>query len=681
MNFRQRILITTAVFVLISLACRAVNWQIAPSTATPELQTTAFATPTALPSIPVEAGEANPDEPVFIIGDIPYTSPFFINSTAEPFVLLEDQAGFIERDHDFQFRLEGQAIGQVQIQDEGRLTYSLALPAIPQGTYVDVDNNGQNDTGVQVFAIAYWSNTWGGPFLEERDGTGWSTAYASTITDPENEDEIKGGLLVVWAPDEHQALPIGFGTDGLIFTDDDPTGPIPAGYSLVDLNQEPFRIYKEARPEITLHEGVGAVNDYSKMSYTDAFEALFTKAMREYPFTTEKGIDWQALYEQFGPRVANAKNPNDFYRAIQDFTYQIPDAHVGMTFNAEVFFEERGGSFGLVLAELSDNRVIVTQVLPETPGDRAGIKVGAEIVTWDQQPVTEAINHVVPYLGPYSTEHSRRLGQVLFLTRVPPGTRVQISFRNPGEMSIQDVNLEAEVEYESLFQALAGPDENILELPVEGSVLESSGLGYIRITTFSDDYNLMARLWDRFIQGLKDSEVPGLIIDMRSNGGGNGDLAIDFTGYFFDEEITLFRGAYYNEGSGKFEYSKDPQRIKPAPLLYEGPIAVLVSPDCVSACEGFVYALKQGDRSVIVGHYPTAGAFGEVGRGQYTLPEEISLQFPTGRPETMGGELLIEGVGIIPDITVPVTEGSALGQTDAVLEAAIQALNDKISEQ
>jgi C-terminal processing protease CtpA/Prc len=70
--------------------------------------------------------------------------------------------------------------------------------------------------------------------------------------------------------------------------------------------------------------------------------------------------------------------------------------------------------------------------------------------------------------------------------------------------------------------------------------------------------------------------------------------------------------------------------------------------------------------------------YGEVGRGQYDLPGDISLQFPTGRPETLDGELLIEGVGIVPDILVPVTEESALGLTDAVLDAAIDALLDEL---
>ena len=80
----------------------------------------------------------------------------------------------------------------------------------------------------------------------------------------------------------------------------------------------------------------------------------------------------------------------------------------------------------------------------------------------------------------------------------------------------------------------------------------------------------------------------------------------------------------------------------------------------------------------MVGNYPTAGAFGEVGLGQYKLPDDFSMQFPTGRSVTPDGEVVIEGKGVIPDITVPVTLESVLGQADTLLEAAIQALQKQI---
>jgi C-terminal processing protease CtpA/Prc len=666
-------LVSVAALLTVSiLACQTINGFVP---ATPTTQPTPTAIPTPLPPMPVQPGEANPDEPVFITGDIPYTSPFFASSFAEPFVLLEDEAGFARRDRQFAFSLQSQAIGPVVIHPDQTLTYSLSLPSVPQGTLLDVDNNGKTDTGVQVFAISYWSNTWDGPFLEKRDGTGWSNSNTSIITDPERDDEISGGLLVVWAPDGKQSFPTGFGDDNKLFTPDDPAAPIPAGYDLVDLNKKPFRVYKEAHPKIDLLEGDVAVNDYSSMSYSEAFESMFTKVAREYPFTQDKNIDWPALHDEFAARVAAAKTQDAFYKAIRDFTWSIPDAHVGLgTFNAQVFAEERGSGFGLVLAELSDGSVIATHVLPNLPANKAGIQVGAQILTWDDQPVSQAISKEVPYFGPFSTEPAKRLEQVAFLTRVPPGTSVKISYQNPNQSSLQTATLRATQEIDSLILAVPALMEEKLTLPVEGKILEDSGLGYIRVNTFLSDSSLMARLWEYYIKDLIDKDIPGVIIDIRQNGGGLGQLANDFAGYFFDHEIELSQEYYYNEKSGKFEVEGFPAMIDPGPMLYKGRIAVLVSPDCVSACEGFAYALTRENRSKVVGNFPTAGAFGEVGRGQYKLPDDLTVQFPTGRPETMDGKLLIEGTGIMPDITVPVTTDSALGKVDAVLEAAVEEL-------
>jgi C-terminal processing protease CtpA/Prc len=405
---------------------------------------------------------------------------------------------------------------------------------------------------------------------------------------------------------------------------------------------------------------------------------MFAKVSREYPFTEEKNIDWQALHDQISPRIAEARDSEAFYRALHDFIQSIPDAHVGMTIDSNVFVQTAGGGFGLVLAELSDGTVIVTKVLPQSPAEKAGIEVGAEILTWDGKAVEDAIANVEPFFGPSSTEHHRRLEQVAFLAHVPPQERIEVSYKNPGEAQEQKATLRPEVEIDSLFQSLPLLNEEEVASPIQGDVLEESGLGYIRISTFSGDYNLMAQLWDHYMQQIVDQEVPGLIIDVRTNPGGNPDLAMGFAGYFFKEKIELSQGLYYSEESQSFEPEGLPTEIEPGPLLFEGPVAVLVGPYCVSACEGFAYAMTQEERATVVGNFPSAGAFGEVGRGQYELPGELSLQFPTGRPETPEGELLIEGVGVPPDITVPVTKESALGEVDAVLEEAVKAVQKEL---
>lgn len=646
----------------------------APDTPAPPPQPAA----TCIPQASGPCAPPNPDEPVQITGDIPYTNPFFLNSISQPFVMLEDEAGFVNRDKQFLFPLAGQEIGPVQVDADDKLTYFLALPAVPQATLVDVDNNGNEDLGVQVLAVAYWSNIWGDPFLEERDGKGWSTAYTSAITDPEQEDEIVGGILVVFAPDGDQGFPTDFGPDGKLFTEDDPTAPIPAGYNLVDLDEQPFRVYKERNPNLTLQEGAGAVKDYTDLSYSEAFDTLFEKVSLEYPFTVEKGIAWDALHQEFKPRFDDVASDQDMYRTLRDFISKIPDGHIYVSLDQEVFFADYGGGLGLVFDRLSDQRVIVKEVLPGTPADSAGIQQGAEILSWNDEPINDAIQKVAPGLGPASTEHSRQRAQIAFLARLAPDTQVEIGFQNPDDAQEQTETLQAVIELDSLFRTIPGANADDLETPIVGEVLDESGLGYLRINTFSDDYALLASLWDRYVNNLIDNEVPGLIIDLRENPGGSLGLAMDYTGFFFDKETTLYDNYYYSETSGQFESTGYPTKIKPAPLYYDRPIVLLVSPDCVSACEGFAYAMRNEQRSIVIGHYPTAGAFGEVGLGQYRMPGDFTMQFPTGRPQSPDGTVIIEGTGVVPDITVPVTVESALGQVDAVLDAAIQALLEEI---
>jgi C-terminal processing protease CtpA/Prc len=663
----KRLLPLTLVIILALFGCGV--FSPAADTAVPPTST-----PTPLLAAPVQPGETHPDEPVFISGDIPYTFPLFKNSIAQPFVMLEDEAGFVRRDREFQFNLAGQAIGPVVVHEDETLTYMLSLPSVPQGTFVDVDNDDQSDAGVQVFAIAYWSNTWNDPFLERRDGKGWSATYTSAIVDTERENEIVGGILVVWAPDDGQEFPSGFGPDGKLFTADDPLAAVLPGYSLVDLNQEPFRVYKEAQPVLTLNEGAIQVDDYSTVDYAEAFQSLFAKVSREYPFTQEKNVDWAALESEFVPRFEEARDYPDYYTALRDFTLSIPDAHIGLTFDNGLFNELAGGGMGLQLAELSDGRLVVVKALPGLPGAEAGMQPGAEITSWNGASPAQAIAQVVPYFGPFSTEHTRRIAQVNFLSRMPVDSEVTVAFKNPGDTQEQEVTLRAAAEVDSFFLTYTGFGQDELALPIEASMLDESGLGYLRINTFSDDYSLMASLWGRAIQGLVDAEAPGLIIDLRDNSGGNMDLAKEFAAYFFDEEMEFYDTLYYNENSGQFESRGHPLRIVPAPLYFDKPIAVLVSPNCVSACEGFSYILQHDGRAKVVGHYPSAGAFGEVGAGQYKMPDEISMQFPTGRSVTPEGEVIIEGRGVVPDVLVPVTLESALGQVDAVLQAAVEAL-------
>ena len=73
---------------------------------------------------------------------------------------------------------------------------------------------------------------------------------------------------------------------------------------------------------------------------------------------------------------------------------------------------------------------------------------------------------------------------------------------------------------------------------------------------------------------------------------------------------------------------------------------------------------------IVIGETPTAGVYAEVSRGQYVLPDGIFLQVPTGRTLLPDGTPLLEGVGVVPTIRVPVTAETVLSDRDVVLERA-----------
>ncbi len=638
------------------------------------------------------AAEIANDEggPVSITGDVDYTNVLFTSGVAEPVVILEDQAGFVDRNEFFIMPVESQTLGQITSDFyEPPFSYSIALPIEPKGSLRDVDNDDQEDTGVQVFAIAYWTNTFGDPYLEARDlsGGGWSTAYASTLTSPDAETkrEIIGGKLLIYAPEEGQGFPSGFGEDGLLFTEDDPIVTLPQGYTIVDLDSDPFTFDRSAHPVIDLIEPDStALVDYSDLSYTEAFDAFVEQLSKEYAFTEFKGLDWDEIYTDLRPKFEEAEENEDaqLYReALHDLALSIPDGHISGPFLRERFLEQTSGGLGIAIRELDDGRVLVNYLTEGSPAEEAGIELQAEILALNDQTIAEAIGETVPESSrPYSTEHVRRLQQLRYVTRFPVGTEVSVTYRNPGSEEAETADLEAVQEPQSFTFSSLSFGRDGFELPVEYELLPDSPFAYVNIYSFNDNDLLSIQVWERMIRTLKERGVPGLIIDMRQNGGGSGFLADSMAAYFFEEEHVLGNTGQYDEELDEFYFdSRGEQRfyLPAEELRYDGEVAVLVGPNCNSACEFFSYDMTIDDRAAIVGQYPTAGLGGTIERVR--MPEGELFQFTKGRAVDADGNIHIEGKGVVPTVQVPVNEETLFSGSDPVLEAAVIHLADVLA--
>lgn len=624
---------------------------------------------------------------VTITGELAYTYPFFTDGVAQPLVILEDQAGFIDRDRGYLMPLASQVMGQITSSFyESPFTYSISLPIVPQGGLRDVDQNGEENTGVLVFAPAYWTNTYGDPFLEKRDlgGGGWSTAYASTRTseDAATAREYIGGKLLVYAPDNQQGFPSGFGDDGKLFTEDDPIVGIPQGYTLVDMDTVPFTFDRSNAVVMDLLEPEGAaLDDFSDMTYGDAFDAMITMMREEYAFTELKGLDWDALDAEFRPRFEQAEEDNDvdaYYFAMRDFLWSIPDGHIGFSFPDALnrqFNIDIATGLGVSIRDTSDGRVIVSYLTPGGPAESAGLVLGTEILSFNGEPINDVIERAVVWSAPFSTQHTERLQQLRYAVRFPQVTEIEVGYQNPGGAATS-ATLTTVAEYDSFNQSSFASGVTGLELPVEFELMDN-GYGYVAIYSFFDNEVLTIQLWERMINVLNANEVPGLVIDMRNNGGGFGFLADQMAAYFFSEEMQIGTGAAWDESLGDFYV--DPNTFDmfypPSPdMQYDGKIVVLVSPNCSSACEFFARDMTIQERATIVGQYPTGGLGGGV--KDFEMPAAMTVRFPIARPLDLDGNIIIEDVGVVPDVVVPVNEETLFASGDAVLEAAIAVLDN-----
>lgn len=618
-------------------------------------------------------------QPVAIRGSFEFSNDIILTYYVEHAVALVDLYGFVQRDEEWEIPVSSQTLGFLEMnEDEMKGSFTLQLPARPTAVQVDVDQDAQVEPGVQVFSVAYFPNQTGGPYSEGDDRSlGWPAYLTSAKTDSENDDEIIGGKLVIWAPDGAQSFPSGFGEDGLLFTADDPAMPVPQGYSVVDLDQKPFALIRDEEPELTLYEpDDAAIKDFSDLSYQEAFERMFEIVRKEYAFNGVAGKqpDWDSLYAQLSPRVAEAsasKDAEKFYLAMRDFSLAFKDGHVGLNggeIERAIIGEEIAGGYGFALRELDDGQIIVVYVLENSPADEAGMTTGAVVTGFNGRPIGEAVRAVKPITAPHSTNFSLRYEQVRFLTRAPIGTQATVTFANPGEKP-QTVELEAISERDTLSvtSSFQGFDPNAL--PVEHFVIPAD-LGYVKINSNYDDLNLIIRLFERALKTFEANEVEAIIIDLRQNSGG---APLGLAGFLTDQEIVLGQLEYYSEKTGKFEPEGLPDKITPSENQFRfDRMILLVDQACASACELEAYGFSQVPGMTVVGQYPTAGVEAEVARGQFELPEGMSLQVPTGRFVLPDGSIFLEGQGVVPDERIPITRDFVLMSGDPVLSYAVQ---------
>jgi carboxyl-terminal processing protease len=425
--------------------------------------------------------------------------------------------------------------------------------------------------------------------------------------------------------------------------------------------------------------------DLSPLGWSAAFAELCAKMAHEYPFTAWKGIDWPSLARELGPRVAHAEAAGDrrgYYLALRELVWRLRDGHAHLEGDdAGLRRAAIGGSFGLELIELDDGRVLAGRVATGGPAAVAAIEPGAEIVDWNGRPAGDAVSEVAILWSdrPPATREGRRLAQLRLLDRAPVGAPATLTFHNRGTADARRATLAA-----AAAPLPATPHLSAAELLTERAVETRTlpeGAGYVRIrfelpalrTPFPGP--LLRRALGRFAA----AGLPGVVVDVRGNGGGLDLMVPPLVAPFLREALLYELPGIFRAARGRFE--PDPRQaltVLPRPPLYRGRIAVLIDGDTVSAGEAIPFLLQGLPDTAIVGFHATHGSFG-IGLKSVRLPAGLEVVFPHAQSLDAAGRIEVDGDargrgGVEPNRRLPLTAAVVerwllQGQDPALAEA------------
>jgi len=380
-----------------------------------------------------------------------------------------------------------------------------------------------------------------------------------------------------------------------------------------------------------------------------------------YPYFDLKQVDWNALIESYRPQVEGAESDEAYYATIERMLAELNDAHTGLT----PPLARNEGCFFATTREVESQAVVVRA---GSEGLEAGLTIGSVVLTVDGEELSEALEGADPRLVAGSTPRQRRSHAFQFLLHTPFGGRRDVVF----ETISGDQRMATLVCPEDLAAAAdvdRGGDIWDLLLPVAQREIVSrrlpSGVGYIRVPTFGT--NLVSD-FDAALNEMLDA--PGLILDVRGNGGGNSAYTDQMAGRLLGEPFAYGRDTYVARLPTRAWRKWMTFRVTPREPVYTGPVVVIMETSNLSSAEQFLVSLVDSGRVQTVGR-ATGGGSGNP--TVFRLPGARDIRFSTANFIRNDGTP-IEGVGLVPDVPVRWTVEDLRQGRDPDLEAAEQLL-------
>ncbi|WP_114327029.1 carboxy terminal-processing peptidase [Candidatus Colwellia aromaticivorans] len=244
-----------------------------------------------------------------------------------------------------------------------------------------------------------------------------------------------------------------------------------------------------------------------------------------------------------------------------------------------------------------------------------------------------------------------RLDDVVDKIKGPKGTTVRLQVISGKSEDISNVKIVTIVRDKIKLENKAAKSEVYFEgVGIDDGSDERNSQGKkLGIITIPSFYNNLSRDVKKEIAKLKEQEVQGIIIDLRSNGGGSLPEATLLTGLFIDKGPVV----QIRNGANRVDVLRDKDGIS----YYDGPLTVMVDRYSASASEIFAAAIQDYGRGVIVGEHTFGKGTVQQHRGLgrvYDLYENPlgSIQYTIAKFYRINGGST-QHRGVLPDISFP----------------------------
>src|ERR1700726_4371331 len=388
----------------------------------------------------------------------------------------------------------------------------------------------------------------------------------------------------------------------------------------------------------------------------EVFEKVWKEIHDHYYDASYNGVDWDAVQGRYAPLVQATKNDQEFYALMSQMTSELHDAHTRFSSPEQWknFRRQQGVTVGFTVDDL-DGKTVVTSVIPGTEAAHAGIEPGMIVLRVNDTPLGERMAGIQKKRLPSSSERATRWFIYNRAFAGPADSAVKVALQR-ADGSVLEANVRRLIFSEA-------PEVTTHVLP--------SGNVYIRFDGFQHP---ITKEFRDALQKFRDA--PGLIVDLRRNGGGDLAVLLPIAGYFFGKK-TLFAKDSTRTGKPLSSYVglfKLPLQLyvgRPGDQIYSGPVVILVDAHSASSSEVFAAGMQDTLRAKVIGSQSCGCVLGiakpRVMKGGGVLEMSEVLWFsPKGRK--------LEGTGIIPDEAVTPTMFDLQRGRDAVLAAADKSL-------